>query len=201
MISYFRNVHLCLTRRRRDGCQWRQKKGLLCLIWPLLQMSSLSAVYSFHLVHIIQKHLQTNPDFRGQATKSLFSRDLVCSRAVNRSSAAAIASKGTVRDRVLLPGMLWAQGQAFEGFWHTPRWWGLHANQLSACAVWSWTLGSRTETVSWKAMRTCYFPGAAMTAVQQHVCSDHALKWQLPSLKAEVMVINARDPFWPQTTQ
>lgn len=40
-----------------------------------------------------------------------------------------------------------------------------------------------------------------MTAVQQHVCSDHALKWQLPSLKAEVMVINARDPFWPQTTQ
>lgn len=84
MISYLGNVHLCLTRQRRDGCQWRQEKGLVCLIWPLLQASSLSAIYSFHLVHIIQKHLQTNPDFRGQATKSLASSDLVCSRAVNR---------------------------------------------------------------------------------------------------------------------
>lgn len=78
-----RYVHLCLTRQCRGGCQWRQDKGLVCLIWPLLQMSSLPAVYSFHLVHIIQKHFQTNPDFRGQATKSLASSDLVCRRVVN----------------------------------------------------------------------------------------------------------------------
>lgn len=84
MISYLGNIHLCLTRQHRDGCQWRQEKGLICFIWPLLQMSSLSAFYSFYLVHRIQKHPQTTPDFRGQATKSLASSDLVCSRFVNR---------------------------------------------------------------------------------------------------------------------
>lgn len=41
----------------------------------LLQMSSLLVVYIFHLLCIVQKHLQINPEFRGQAMKSRASSD------------------------------------------------------------------------------------------------------------------------------
>lgn len=177
MISYLGNIHLCLTRQHRDGCQWRHEKGLVCLIWPLLQMSSLSAVYSFHLVHIIQKHLQTNPVFRGQATKSLASNDPVCSRVVNWW---------------LVLFCCHHQQRHSEKQSSPPRYplssgtgiWGILAHSQvmgSSCAVQSWTLGSRTEMISWKAMWTCYFSGATMTAVQHHVCSEQMAITQFQS--------------------
>lgn len=50
----------------------------------LLQMSSHSVVYNFHLLHIIQKYLQQNPKFRGQAMKSRASSDPARGRAGNR---------------------------------------------------------------------------------------------------------------------
>lgn len=62
----------------------------------LLQMSSHLVVYSFHLLCIVQKHLQINPEFRGQAMKSCASSDPALSRAENqqRSPAASQACSG-----------------------------------------------------------------------------------------------------------
>jgi len=72
-----------------------------------------------------------------------------------RSSATAITSKGAARGRGPLLDLLWAQGQAFKGFWHTPSQRGLRANQLPGWAAQSWALGSRAGTISCKVMQTC----------------------------------------------
>jgi len=47
-----------------------KKKDQFASSGLLLQISSLSVVYHFHLLCIIQKYVQVNPEFRGQATKS-----------------------------------------------------------------------------------------------------------------------------------
>lgn len=183
MISYFGNVHLCLTHQHRGGCQWRQEKGPVGLIWPLLQMSSLSEVYSCHLVHIIQKHLQTVPDFRGQATKSLASSDPVCSRVVNRRPVLYCCHRqqGCSERQSSPPRCPLSSGTGIWEIWALSQAMGSSYKQLPVCAVQSQTLGSSTETISWKAMRTCYFPGAAKTAVQHHVCSDQMAITQFQS--------------------
>lgn len=58
-----------------------KKKRPVYLIWPLLSL--FLVVYSFHLLHVIQKHLQVNLKFRGQATELCASSGLVHGRVGN----------------------------------------------------------------------------------------------------------------------
>lgn len=64
-----------------------KKKDQFATSGLLFQMSSLSVVYSFRLLCVIQKYLQISPKFRGQAMKSCASSDPARSRLGNRSVA------------------------------------------------------------------------------------------------------------------
>lgn len=197
-----RYVHLCVTRQCRGGCQWRQEKGLVCLIWPLLQMSSLPAVYSFHLVHIMQKHFQTNPDFRGQATKSLASSDLVCRRVVNwwlvlcccrhqqrRSERQSSPPRHPSSSGTGIWGIL-AHSQVM-GSSCKPAAWMCCAKPSSGQQDWNDFLESDVDLLlSWSCYDCSTTPCVLWLNGNYPFC-----------FKAEVTVITARDPFWPQTMQ
>lgn len=197
MISYCGNVHLCLTHQRKGGCQWRQEKGLVGLIWPLLQMSSLSEVYSFSLVHIIQKHLQTIPDFRGQATKSLASSDPECSRVVNWRPVLCCChcQQGCSERQSSPPRCPLSSGTGIWEIWAHSQAMGSSYKQLPVCAV------VLCKAELWAAVlkrflgKQCRLATSLELLWLQYNTMCALVKWQLPSSKAEVMAINARDPF------
>lgn len=107
MISYSEKKRSSLFNIPMRGCVSveTRKKHQFASSGLLLQTSSLSVVYHFHLPHTIQKYLQINPKFGGQATKSHASseRHMAEPRSSVWSSAAATSSKGRPEAEVTSP--------------------------------------------------------------------------------------------------